>query len=231
MNLFKVAHEGYPLILGSFFVTAVTSIFLLWKWKSGNYNFSFYFLLLVTFLFIIITIFVIFFFRDPERRIPEGESIFVSPADGKIILIKDTNEQIYLNSYSKEISIFMSPFDVHVNRAPCDGKVTVVKHSRGKFIAAYKDESSLKNENVVMVLENQKGKVLVRQVAGFIARRIVCKTKVGDYLKRGDRYGMIKFGSRLDVYLPSFTKINVKVGDKVKAGETILGEILPEKTE
>ncbi len=226
MTLFKIANEGYPFIIGSFLLTVVTSIFLIWKLNSGNYNFLFYFLLFVLCSFFTITLFGIYFFRDPDRTIPDGEGLFVSPADGKVILIRDTHEQTYLNSPSKEISIFMSPLDVHVNRAPCDGKVIVIKYSQGKFIAAYKDESSLKNENVVMILENKNGKVLVRQVAGFIARRVVCKAKVGDYLKRGDRYGMIKFGSRLDVYLPLYTKIEVKVGDKVKAGETILGKIV-----
>lgn len=226
MTFLKVANEGYPFIIGSFLLTVVTSIFLMWKLKSGNYNFLFYFLLLVLCFFFITTLFGIYFFRDPDRTIPDQEGLFVSPADGKVILIRETHEPTYLNSPSREISIFMSPLDVHVNRAPCDGKVTFVKHLRGKFIAAYKDESSLKNENVVIILENKNGKVLVRQVAGFIARRVVCKVKVGDYLKRGDRYGMIKFGSRLDVYLPLYTKIEVKVGDKVKAGETILAKII-----
>ena len=164
-----------------------------------------------------------FFFRDPERKITESEGIFVSPADGKVILIKDVYEKDYLKSDSKEISIFMSPLDVHVNRAPCSGKVKIVKYTPGRFIAAYKDESSIKNENIVMVLEGKQGRVLVRQVAGFIARRAVCRAKVGDVLKRGERYGIIKFGSRLDVYLPKDTKIMVKLGDKVKAGETVIG--------
>jgi phosphatidylserine decarboxylase len=165
-----------------------------------------------------------FFFRDPERKIPEGEGLFVSPADGKVILIKDVYEKDYLKSDSREISIFMSPLDVHVNRAPCDGKVTIVKYTHGRFIAAYKDESSIKNENIVMVLEGKQGRVLVRQVAGFLARRTVCRAKVGDMLRRGERYGIIKFGSRLDVYLPKGTKIVVKLGEKVKAGETVIGE-------
>jgi len=165
-----------------------------------------------------------FFFRDPERKITEGEGIFVSPADGEVILIKDVYEKDYLKSDSREISIFMSPLDVHVNRAPCDGKVTIVKYTPGRFIAAYKDESSIKNENIVMVLEGKQGRVLVRQVAGFLARRALCKAKVGDMLRCGERYGIIKFGSRLDVYLPKDTKVLVKLGEKVKAGETVIGK-------
>lgn len=163
-----------------------------------------------------------FFFRDPERKIPEGKGLFVSPADGKVILIKDVYEKEYLNSDAKEVSIFMSPLDVHVNRAPCDGKVGTVKYSPGKFMAAYKDDASIKNENIVMVLDSEKGRVLVRQVAGFVARRAVCRAKVGDVLRRGERYGIIKFSSRLDVYLPKDIKIRVKLGDKVKAGETVI---------
>lgn len=173
----------------------------------------------------VLTIFMAFFFRDPERKIPEGKGIFVSPADGKVILIKDVYEKDYLKSDTKEISIFMSPLNVHVNRAPCDGNVSVVRYSPGKFMAAYKASASIRNENIVMVLDGKEGRVLVRQVAGFIARRAVCKAKVGDLLRRGERYGIIKFGSRLDVYLPQNAKIKVKLGDKVKAGETIIGEI------
>jgi len=119
----------------------------------------------------------------------------------------------------------MSPLDVHVNRTPCDGNISVIKHSPGLFMAAYKDDASMKNENIVMVLDGKYGKVLVRQVAGFIARRAVCRASEGDFLKMGERYGMIKFGSRLDVYLPKDTTIKVNLGDKVKAGESVIGVI------
>ena len=163
-----------------------------------------------------------FFFRDPERAIPEGKGFFVSPADGKVILVKDVHEKEYLNSDVKEISIFMSPLDVHINRAPCDGKVSVVKYSPGKFMAAYKDDASVKNENIVMVLDAEKDRMLVRQVAGFVARRAVCRVKAGDMLKRGERYGLIKFSSRLDVYLPKDAHIKVRPGDRVRAGETVI---------
>jgi len=219
--MMRFAPEGYPFIIGFFFITVVISVLLFLNWGSGR--FTFYFLLFSSCLFFSLTIFMAYFFRDPERKIPEGENIFVSPADGKVILIKDIYEKDYLKSNSKEVSIFMSPLDVHVNRAPCEGKVAIVKYTPGRFIAAYKDESSLKNENIVMVLEGKQGRVLVRQVAGFLARRAICRAKLGDLLKRGDRYGIIKFGSRLDVYLPENTKILIKLGDKVKAGETVIG--------
>lgn len=171
----------------------------------------------------ILTLFMVYFFRDPDRSIPEGENIFVAPADGRIIQIHKVREQQALKDDTIEISIFMSPFNVHVNRAPCDGVVEEVVHTPGKFLSAFKPEASLQNENIAMTLKGDNGRILVRQVAGFLARRAVCRVKPGDALKKGERYGLIKFSSRLDVCLPKDTEINVKSGDKVKAGETILG--------
>lgn len=223
MPFFKIAPEGYPFILGSLVIAVIFLIFLFLKWEPGSYT-SYTVLLIFCFSFAL-TIFMAFFFRDPERKIPMGEGIFVSPADGKVILIKDAYDKDYLKADTKEISVFMSPLDVHVNRSPCDGKVGVIKYSPGRFMAAYKDESSIKNENIVMIIDGKDGSVLVRQVAGFIARRAVCRVKTGNMLRRGQRYGIIKFGSRLDVYLPKDTKIMVKLGDKVKAGESVIGEI------
>ncbi|MFA5846834.1 MAG: phosphatidylserine decarboxylase family protein [Thermodesulfovibrionales bacterium] len=208
--MMKLASEGYPYII-IFAATTIVALLLGGKW-----------MVIVPF---VITVFMVYFFRDPERETPEGEGIFVSPADGKIILIKDIFEKDYLETDTKQISIFMSPLNVHVNRAPCDGIVKTVKHTAGGFKAAYRDEASLTNENIVMVIEGKQGSILVRQVAGFIARRAVCRAKVGDSLNRGQRYGIIKFSSRLDVYLPKETAIKVKSGDRVKAGETIIGVI------
>ncbi|MBM4146572.1 MAG: phosphatidylserine decarboxylase family protein [Nitrospira sp.] len=220
--MIKFAPEGYPFIFGFLFITFIASLLLLWSSRSGGSQISFYVLLGASLLSFVVTIFMCFFFRDPERKIPEGKGIFVSPADGKVILVKDVHEKEHLNSDVKEISIFMSPLDVHVNRAPCDGKVSVVKYSPGKFMAAYRDDASLQNENIVMVLDSEKDRALVRQVAGFVARRAVCRVKAGDMLKRGERYGLIKFSSRLDVYLPKDAQIKVRPGDKVKAGETVI---------
>jgi phosphatidylserine decarboxylase len=174
---------------------------------------------------VVMTIFMAYFFRDPERIIPQGEGLFVSPADGKVILIKDVHEKEYLKTDAKEVSIFMSPLNVHVNRAPYDGVVSLVNHSPGTYKAAYREDASMNNENIAMVIDTHAGRILVRQVAGFVARRAVCKVKTGDSLKRGERYGMIKFGSRLDVYMPINTEIKVTLGEMVKAGETIIGEL------
>ncbi len=208
--MLKIAPDGYPFII----IFALITVLIYFFGKPW-----------IAILPLTITLFVLLFFRDPERKYPEGEGIFVSPADGKVILIKDVYEKDYLKAESKEISIFMSLLNVHVNRSPCDGKVSLVKHSSGKFLVAHKDAASMENENTVMVLEGKDGKIVVRQVAGFLARRIVCRAEVGDKLRRGERYGMIKFGSRLDVYLPKNVKIKVKAGDKVKAGESILGQM------
>ena len=204
----KIAGEGRPFI--SFFAI-ITVISLL---AGGILAFPLPFLL---------TLFMVYFFRDPDRTIPEGENIFVAPADGRIIQIHNVQEQQALKDDTLEISIFMSPFNVHVNRAPCDGVVEAVVHTPGRFLSAFKPEASLQNENIAMTLNGDNGKILVRQVAGFLARRAVCRVRPGDALKKGERYGLIKFSSRLDVYLPKDTEINVKSGDRVRAGETILG--------
>jgi len=206
--MLKITPDGYPFIIIFAIITVLVYIFGK-PW--------------IAVLTLIITLFMVLFFRDPERTAPGDKGVFVSPADGKVILIKDVYEKDYLKSDSKEISIFMSIFDVHVNRAPCDGIVNLVQHFPGQFVVAYKDAASIKNENTVMILEGNDGKILVRQVAGLLARRIVCKVRAGDVLRRGERYGMIKFGSRLDVYLPKDADIKVKLGEKVKAGETVIG--------
>ncbi|MEW6571768.1 MAG: phosphatidylserine decarboxylase family protein [Nitrospirota bacterium] len=225
MTDFKFAPDGYPFIFGSLFLTLLASLLLLWSWRSTGINLASFMLLGVTSTLFLITMFMAFFFRDPERIAPTGEGLFVSPADGKVILIRELFEPEFLMNESIEMSIFMSPLDVHVNRAPCDGVVSVVRYFPGRFMAAYKDEASIKNENIVMILACEKYKVMVRQVAGFLARRAVCKAEIGDTLRRGERYGIIKFGSRLDVYMPVNTKIKVKVGDRVKAGETVIGGV------
>lgn len=225
--MIKLAPEGYPYILISLFVTFIISLLLLWSLKTDISQTISYLLVGGSFFSFVLSVFIIFFFRDPERNIPQEKGLYVSPADGKVIQIRDIFEKENLKSEVKEISIFMSPLDVHVNRSPCDGRVVDVIYTPGKFQAAYKDDASLKNENIALILEGEYGEILVRQVAGFLARRAVCRVKIGDILKRGERYGMIKFGSRLDVYLPKEVGIMVKLGDKVKAGETVIAREEP----
>ena len=221
--MIKVTPEGHPFILGCLLVTAIAAIIFFWYGKIGNYSFVSFVLLTVVVLSLLLTGFMVFFFRDPDRAVPEGKGVVVAPADGKVIVVRDAYEDTFLKADTKQISIFMSPLDVHVNRAPCDGEVQEVHYNPGKYMAAYREEASLQNEHISMVLKTKWGLVLVRQVAGFIARRAVCRASTGDSLKRGQRYGLIKFSSRLDIFLPKDCKIKVKRGEKVKAGETVIG--------
>ena len=169
-----------------------------------------------------LTLFVLFFFRDPERTVPEGKGVVVSPADGKVIVIKDIYEPDYLKQEVKQISIFLSVFNVHVNRSPLGGTVEVVKYNPGKFHVASVDKASLANEQTAMVIASGKHKVLVKQIAGLIARRIVCYARPGDTVKTGERYGLIRFGSRVDHFFPEGRGTQVKLGDRVRGARDVI---------
>ena len=169
-------------------------------------------------------IFTAFFFRDPKRKIPGDEHAIVSPADGKIILIDAINDPEIGDA--QRISIFMSPLDVHVNRCPTDGTVIEIARSAGKFKRAFLDEASLENERVEMLLDTPHGKVRVRQIAGIIARRIVCRAKIEDKLEKGQKYGIIHFGSRVELILPKNAEIVAQRGQRALGGETILARWL-----
>jgi len=203
-----LAREGYPFILASIFVTIVT-------WLAG--------LCVAGYIFLGITVFIVSFFRDPERDIPSGEDSIVSPADGKVIVVRRVTEGRILKAEAIQISIFMNVFNVHVNRVPASGRVSEVFYNPGKFFSADKDKASLENEQNALLIEAENGKKFaVNQIAGLIARRIVCYAKKGDMIEKGKRFGMIRFGSRLDVYLPVDCRVNVKEGDRVLAGSSIL---------
>lgn len=171
------------------------------------------------------------FFRDPERTTPKGENLIVSPADGKIILIKQVWDGEFFHADVQQISIFMSPLNVHVNRNPITGTVRHTRYVKGEYFAAFEDKASEKNEQMIVGLEGASGKVMFKQIAGFVARRIVCLLKPGDTVNMGERFGMIKFGSRVDVFFPLSVNVRVQIGDIVKAGETILGEYSQNETE
>ena len=164
------------------------------------------------------------FFRDPERKPPEGDQHIVAPADGRIVVVKEVEASDYLRGRVCQISIFMSPLNVHVNRNPVTGVVRHVRYVPGEFFAAFEDKASEKNEQTIIGVENLYGRVLFKQIAGFIARRIVCSLDVGDSVKAGARFGMIKFGSRVDVFVPVDAVLKVKVGDSTVAGETVLAD-------
>jgi phosphatidylserine decarboxylase len=174
----------------------------------------------------ILTLFVSWFFRNPARVIPQGPGLVVAPGDGKVLAIEEEFEPRYLKDRAVRISIFLNVFDVHINRIPCEGMVEDVQYQPGLFLVASKPGATLKNEqNAVMIQTVEGAKVLCVQVAGLIARRIACWVNPKDRAVRGQRYGLIRFGSRMDTYLPVGTAIKVLVGDRVKGGETILGEL------
>lgn len=173
-----------------------------------------------------LTLFTIFFFRNPHRSIPPVENGVVAPADGRIIFLGNATEE-HLGEEMLKISIFMSVFNVHINRVPLSGRIVDNFYVKGKFLDVRDERATFENERNGLVIETSRGlKVVVVQVAGLIARRIVCYPRVGEMLIRGQRYGLIRFGSRLDVYLPKGSDIKVKLGEKTVCGETVLG-ILP----
>ena len=168
--------------------------------------------------------FCCYFFRDPVRIAPDDEAALVSPADGKVIIVSEVDDQRYLGGRARKISIFMNVFNVHVNRAPCAGRVEAVIHTPGRFFAADSPKAALENETCAVVTRSASGeKIAFVQMAGLIARRIVCWAEKGDTLARGQRFGLIRFGSRVDLYLPLTAKITVSIGDRVTAGETVIG--------
>jgi phosphatidylserine decarboxylase len=170
--------------------------------------------------------FTLYFFRDPERITPTQKGAIIAPADGEIIIIKnDIKNHKYIEDGGTQISIFMSPFNVHVNRIPISGKVDYFKYIEGEYLIAFHEKADERNERTEIGILSEYGKMFYTQVAGMMARRIVCNLKAGDSVTVGNRFGMIKFGSRSDVVVPKGWKLKVKKGDKVKAGETILFEL------
>ncbi len=207
----RVAREGLPYIFALLVVSIGVGIFNLW-WAIVP---------------LILMGYVIYFFRDPVRISSTDPLVILSAADGKVVGIEEIAEPNYLQKTVKRVSIFLSIFDVHINRAPVEGQIQYVKYQPGKFHNAMEGKSSIFNENNLVGIENHRSKVLVKQIAGMIARRIVCYCSPGDTMKAGQKIGLIKFGSRVEMFLPLDTKVLVKLGDKVKGGETIIGR-LPE---
>lgn len=211
------ATEGYPFIACSVGLTLLTA-FSAWKLCSLVLAFP----AAVCFL---LSLFILYFFRNPERTPPSDRLAVVSPADGKVVVAELVDDSP-LGCRALKISIFMSVFSVHVNRVPFDGKVLDVLYHKGKFYDARDGRASCENERNAVVLETAGGeRIAFVQIAGLIARRIVCYPRIGDILKRGERYGLIRFGSRLDVYLPVNVVPLVKLGEMAVAGETVLGKI------
>ncbi len=203
----KIASPGYR-----FLAASVLLIFLGWLLGSG----------LIAILGLLALAFLGYFFRDPERPIPAEPGAVVSPADGKVVFVEEVREERYLNGPARRIAVFMNVFDVHVNRAPVSGTVTETEHRDGCFKAAWREDACTLNEQQALVLEAKGARVLVVQIAGLLARRIISYVQPGQDLDQGERLGMICFGSRVDLYLPLEAEILVKVGDRVQAGSSMV---------
>lgn len=206
-----LAPEGWPFVLGgAAFAVAVTLL-----WPRG---------IPLAALGLLFALFSLWFFRNPERTPPPGTGFIVSPADGKIIYSGECSPGRYSAEAGRKVSIFMSPLDVHVNRAPVTGRVTSVRYHKGAFHVASVDKASLSNEQNGVAIVTPGGRTVTYvQIAGMIARRIVCDLKEGDAVRQGQRVGMIRFGSRLDLYLPADVRLSVAAGDRVRAGESVIG--------
>ena len=202
-----IAKDGYIFILP---LAVLTGIFwaLSWFWVTG--------------LFVGLFLFVTWFFRDPERSIPEDPNAIVSPGDGKIVEIISEKDPLLDEAYTR-VSIFLNVFNVHVNRVPISGKIQATRYNPGKFFNAASHKASLDNEQSAILLNNGHVTILVKQIAGLIARRIVCWAKEGDEYQRGQRFGLIRFGSRVDIFLPEGIDIKVAIGDIVNGGSSIIG--------
>jgi len=205
----KIAPEGLPFIALAVGVALLGAYF---SWRAGS-------------VLVLLALFVTAFFRDPAREIPQGPGLVVSPADGKVVLIVPAPKDHPAGEGATQVSIFLSVFDVHINRAPIAGVITDVAYNKGEFLPAFDDKASLRNEQNRAFIEGPEGRVGFTQIAGLIARRIVFRKKVGDTVARGEQVGLIRFGSRTDVFLPRGTVLRVKVGDRVSGGSSVIAEL------
>ena len=208
---FPVAKAGYPFIFAAAFTTAILALL----------GFT-----ILTLTGLLVSFSICLFFRDPERVIPVDKNAVVSPADGRVIFVGREEKSRYLEGEFLKISIFMSVFNVHINRVPHEGVIKNIIYNPGKFFNAGFDKASMDNEQNAVIVETNDGKTICFvQIAGLIARRIICSIQPGDQVRRGQRMGLICFGSRVDVYLPAETRLSVAKGDRVKGGSTVLGYI------
>ena len=213
------AREGIPFITIATVIAALAFLVALLQrsWPAW----------LLAFLLTLIALWVAYFFRDPERTGERGERMAIAPADGKVVMVTEVDEPAFLHGRAQRVSIFMNVFSVHVNRYPVSGTVKYVQVTRGKFLNAASEQSSLENEQTSVGIEAGSQRVLVRQIAGLVARRIITYSREGERVTQGDRMGLIRFGSRVDVFLPAGSTVRVKPGDLTVAGVSVIGE-LPE---
>jgi phosphatidylserine decarboxylase len=211
------AREGYPFIIGVAVLAAVAYMFAL-RLRSWP-------LWLLAFILTILALWVAWFFRDPVRTGDRGSGVVVSPADGRVVLITEVDEPTFIGARALRVSIFMNVFDVHVNRYPVDGLVRFVERKAGKFLNAVSEASSIENEQASVGIESGPHKILVRQIAGLIARRIITDSMNGDVAVQGSRMGLIRFGSRVDVFLPPTSTLRVALGQRAQAGVTVIADL------
>ena len=213
----NVAREGLPFIFGALAIAVAAFVVALTR-RSWS-------LWLLALLLTVIALWVAYFFRDPERMGERGDKLIISPADGRISQITEVEEPAFIHGRAIRISVFMNVFNVHVNRYPISGRVRYLHYNPGKFLNAASEKSSLENEQMSVGIESNGRRILVRQIAGLIARRIVTYSKDGDVAQQGSRFGLIRFGSRVDVFIPLGSKVLVRLGDKQAAGTTVLAEL------
>jgi phosphatidylserine decarboxylase len=213
----RFAREGY-LYIGIATLAAIAAFALAVARRSWT-------LWLLALIITLLALWVAYFFRDPERTGDRGARLVVAPADGRLIMMTEVDEPAFVQGRAFRMSIFMNVFNVHVNRYPVDGVIRYVQYNKGKFINAAAEKSSLENEQMSVGIESGQYRILVRQIAGLIARRIITYSKVGDAAHQGERMGIIKFGSRVDIFVPTDSQILAKVGDLTTAGTTVLAEL------
>lgn len=201
-----VASEGWPFVLAPAAAACILA-WLGWWWAGAALG--------------LLALACLGFFRDPERTAPAVPGAVLAPADGRVVRMEEVEDPWV--GRAVRASIFLSPLDVHVNRSPVAGLVQSVRHEAGRFVAAYRDEASELNERCTIRLEGEAARIGVKQIAGVLARRIVCRARAGDKLAAGERFGLIRFGSRTDLVVPGTTEMRVKIGDRVRGGETVMG--------
>ena len=212
-----LAREGLPFIL---VCLAAAVLAALWA-RTGGWGMR----SAAPALFLALTLFVAYFFRDPERQVPQDPRLVVSPADGKVMSVGPVEGEDSMGGTATRVTIFLSIFDVHVQRAPLGGRVAHYAYRPGRFVAAWRDDASSENERASLGIDTGAGPLLVRQIAGLVARRIATYPREGDTVTRGDRVGLIRFGSRVDVFLPADWPVTVEPGDKVRGGETAVAGV------
>lgn len=210
--------DGYGIVFGSLILTVVFYVaFTMYDQSWAE---------LPTYIMIVFTLFCVNFFRDPNAKDTSGEDAIVSPAQGTVVQIRELDHHDYIGGPATQVSIFLSVFNVHVNSHPTHGKIGMFKYQKGKMLAAFNHDASEQNEQTIIGIENDKFKVVHKQITGLIARRIIARVEEGQSVAKGERFGMIRFGSRCDVIVPKSVEIKVKVKDKVERGESIIGEFV-----